>query len=297
MSEYAKHTQPFEGASSMGREYFFAPFVFACPTRHGVVLLDLRRNRYLGLESSDALTLSRLVRSIPQREEWTDPDSENANDQSTANNPTRHGGGLRDLRRNRYLGLESSDAPTLSRLVRSVPNNLLQTMLKEGLLTTNPAVASDLVSAEIDLRCALVSIGDEITLVPRVRMRDIATFVFFLMTAALALRCFPLRWILRRAYERRLRACRRGYKLNVGEVSRHVGTFRAIRPHFFVAKRHRLLHALTLINYLAHYGEFPVWVFGIATEPLTAHTWLQYENYLLDGNPEAVCRLEPILAV
>jgi hypothetical protein len=291
MSEHAKPTQTFESTSSLAsREYFFAPFVFACPTRHGVVLLDLRRNRYLGLESSDALTLSRFVRSIPQRAEWTDSDSANA--QSTANHPTRHGGVLLDLRRKRYLGSERSAAPD-----QSIANNLLQTMLKEGLLTLDPAVGADLVSTEIDLKCALVSVGDEITCTPRVRMRDIATFVFFLIPAAIALRCLPLRWIVRRAHDRRNRAYRRGYKLDVGEVSRHVCTFRAIRPHFFVANDNRLLHALTLINYLAHYGEFPVWVFGIATEPWIAHTWLQHENYLLDENPEAVCRLEPILAV
>lgn len=290
MSEHAKPTRTFESAaSSIGREYFLAPLVFSCSTRHGVVLLDLRRNRYLGLERSDALTLSRFVRSISKHEEWTDSDSENANDQSAASKPTRHGVVLLDQRRKRYLDLESSD--------QSIANNLLQSMLKEGLLTMGPAVESGLVSTEIDLNCALVSIGEEITLTPRVRVRDITTFAFFLLTAAIALRCLPLRWLVRRAHDRRNRAYRRGYKPDVGEVSRHVCTFRAIRPHFFVAKNHRLLHALTLTNYLAHYGEFPLWVFGIGTEPWTTHTWLQHENYLLDENPQAVCRFEPILAV
>jgi len=285
MSEHAKSAPAFESAaSSMGGEYFLAPLVFACPTRHGVILLDLKRNRYLGLESSAALTLSRFVRSIPKHKEWTESNIENAGDPSTASNPVRPGAVLLDLVRNRYLDLESSD-------------NLLQSMLKEGLLTLSPAVESELAPTEIDLRCALVSIGDEITLAPRVRLRDIVTFVFFLLTTAIALRCLPLRSIVRHAHERRNRAYRRGYQLDVGEVSRHVSTFRAIRPYFFVAKDHCLLHALTLMKYLAHHREFPVLVFGVGTEPWTVHTWLQYERYLVDGNPEAVCRLEPILAV
>jgi len=290
MSEHAKPTHTFESASSaIGREYFLAPLVFACSTRRGVVLLDLRRNRYLGLERSDALTLSRFVRSIKKHEEWTDSDSENANDQSTASKPTHHGVVLLDQRRKRYLGSKSSD--------QSIANNLLQSMLKEGLLTMDPAVESGLVSTEIDLRRTLVSIEEDFILTPRIRMRDIATFAFFLAKAAIALRCLPLRWLVRRAHDRRSRAHAKGYKPDVEEVCRHVCTFRAIRPLFFVARKHCLLHALTLTDYLAHYGEFPVWVFGIDTDPWTTYTWLQHENYLLDASPEKVFRLEPILAI
>jgi len=288
MSEFAKPTHTFASASSsIGSEYFLAPLVFACSTGQGVILLDLRRNRYLGLERSDALTLSRFVRSIPKHEEWTDSDS--ANDQATASKPTRHGVVLLDQRRKRYLGSASSE--------QSVANNLLQSMLKEGLLTMDPAVESGLVSTKIDLKRTLVSIEEDVLLTPRVRMRDIATFAFFLATTAIALRCLPLRWLVRRAHDRRSRAYAKGYKPDVGEVARHVCTFRAIRPLFFVAKNHCLLHALTLANYLAHYGEFPVWAFGICTEPWTTYTWLQHENYLLDASPEKVFTLEPILAV
>jgi hypothetical protein len=298
MSEPAKPTQTAANASSsLGKDYVLAPLVFACPTRHGVVFLDLRRNRYLGLDSSAALILSRLVRSLPQRPEWRETDSEQADDPTIAGDSSRYGVVLLDPRRNRQSGSESSAAEREEVNEPTIAGRLLQSMLKEGLLARDAAVASDLVSTEIDLKCALVSIGDEVTLAARVRMRDVAAFAFFLTTAAIALRCLPLRWIVRRAHARRTRAYRRGYRLDVGAVARHVSTFRAIRPHFFVAKDHALLHALTLIDYLAHYGEFPVWVFGVATEPWATHTWLQYENYLVDGNPEAVCRLEPILAV
>jgi hypothetical protein len=290
MSEYAKplHTLEIDSAS-IAREYFLAPLVFACSTRQGVVLLDLRRNRYLGLEGSDALRLSRFVRSIPTHEEWTDSDSENAKDPSTASKPTRHGVVLLDRKRKRYLGSESSG--------QSVANDLLQSMLKEGLLTMDPAVESGLCSTEIDLKRTLVSIEEDVLLTPSVRMRDIATFAFFLVKAAIALRCLPLRRLVRRALDRRNRAYRRGYKPDVGELARLVCTFRAIRPLFFVAKNHCLLHTLTLADYLAHYGEFPVWAFGICAEPWTTYTWLQHENYLLDASPEKVFRLEPILAV
>jgi hypothetical protein len=291
MSKHTKPLQTIESASSsMAGEYFLAPLVFACATRNGIVLLDLRRNRYLGLERSDALALSRFVRSIPKHEEWADADGKSANDQSAESEPTRHGVILLDERRRRYLGSTSSD--------QTMANNLLQSMLKEGLLTTaDPAVESALVSTEIDLKRTLVSIEEDFILTPRVRMRDIATFAYFLITGALALRCLPLRRLVRSAHDRRNMAYRRGYKLDVEEVCRHVCTYRAIRPLFFVAKKHPLLHALTLTNYLAHHGQFPVWVFGIGTEPWTTHTWLQHENYVLDDSPETVFRLEPILAI
>ena len=52
------------------RIYRVSPLVFASATRHGIVFLDLMRNRYSGIGCSDALVLSQYVDDIPLLETW-----------------------------------------------------------------------------------------------------------------------------------------------------------------------------------------------------------------------------------
>src|SRR3984957_9733787 len=56
-------------------KYSLAPLIFPCCTRDGVVLLDLRRNRYLGLACRDALALSECVNGFPKVDQWTDSEA------------------------------------------------------------------------------------------------------------------------------------------------------------------------------------------------------------------------------
>jgi hypothetical protein len=240
-------------------EYSLAPFIFLCPTRAGVVLLDLKRNRYLGLSCTDALVLSKSVNGFPKVGQWIDCEA----------------------------GASAGKSPTI----------LLDSLLADGIVTSGPAGSNEVISTEIRLHGSLVSIGEEIIEKCRVRPTHLVNFLVCLLSSAASLRCIPLRYIVRRVYRRRSRAIASGYTPNLSHVSELVDAFRSIRPYFFLAKDHCLLHALTLVHYLACYDEFPLWVFGVATDPWAAHSWVQYDEFLLDCNPEQVCSLEPILAI
>jgi hypothetical protein len=241
-------------------QYFIGELVFASATRHGVVLLDLKRNRYLGLGCSDALALSECVDGFPVDQRWA-----GSAPQTPAGN--------------------------------SSPAGLIESLVKNGILTATPPALRDVVSAEVALHGDLVSIGDEIIEETIVRPRDVAFVLVTLLLSAASLRCRPLRSVVRRVYRRRSAAVASGYTFNLERASKLVVKFRSIRPYFFLARNNCLLHALTLVNYLAAHGEFPMWVFGVTTDPWAAHSWVQQEHFLLDSNPESVCSLEPILAV
>jgi hypothetical protein len=244
----------------LAHQYFLGELIFASATRHGVVLLDLKRNRYLGLGSTDALALSDCVYGFPRNEHWTD----SAHQTPASNSPQAC---------------------------------LIKSLVESGILTMKSPPKGDVVSAVIVLHGDLVSIGDEIIEDNPVRIRDVIYFLVNFLWSAASLRCRPLRSVVRSVYRRRAAAIAAGYTFNLLRASELVDTFRSIRPYFFLARNNCLLHALALVNYLAAHGEFPVWVFGVTTDPWTAHTWVQQEHYLLDSNPEAVCSLEPILAV
>jgi hypothetical protein len=153
------------------------------------------------------------------------------------------------------------------------------------------------VSTVVSLHGALVSIGDEITAQAVNPSRHVLAFLFSLLSSSACLRCVPLRFIVQHVYRRHSASLAKGYTFSVSRASALVDAFRLIRPYFFLAKENCLLHALTLVNFLAHYGEFPLWVFGVRSDPWAAHSWVQQDQYLLDCNPESVCGLEPILAI
>lgn len=253
-------THRLSGAELVEPRYFMSPLIFTSVTRQGVVLLDLKRNRYLGLSHSDAVVLSRNVAGFPA------PD-------------------------------ERDELGKTQQMEHATLTAILETFLRRGIVTTRSAPRGNIVSGVVSLHGSLVSIGDEITARAVNPGRHVAAFLFSLLWSWASLRCLPLRFIVRHVYRRHAAAIGKRYTFSVSRASALVDAFRQIRPYFFLAKEHCLLHALTLVNFLAHYGEFPLWVFGVSSDPWTAHSWVQHDHYLLDCNPESVCGLEPILAI
>jgi hypothetical protein len=84
---------------------------------------------------------------------------------------------------------------------------------------------------------------------------------------------------------------------DIGKLAAMVDVFRRLRPFVFAAEGRCLLHALTLIRFLSHYQLHPEWVMGVKTQPCGAHSWVQWDRYLLDSNPEKVCGYTPIMMV
>jgi hypothetical protein len=254
-----KHTAP--KVKDANREshstYCIAPLVFHSATRHGIVFLDLMRNRYSGLMRSDALRLSKYVDGIPMVDTWLGEFPES----------------------------NTKDAA------------LLDSLLTAGVLTRTPTGIREIVSTPVPLNGALTSIGDEIAGNANVNLWQIGVFLIYLISSAASLRLLPLRHVVRVVHRKRLAALAKGYKFNLSRAADLVATFRGIRPYFFLPKDKCLLHALTLTRYLAHHGEFPVWVLGVKTDPWAAHSWVQQGDFLLDCNPEKVCHLEQILGI
>jgi hypothetical protein len=242
-------------------QYYLASTVFLRSTRQGTVLLDLRHNKYYGVSKTDACRLDGIVNNWPE----TEVDINASGSSET---------------------LDSGD-------VRA----LLTSMLEAGVLQRTPPTLNELACSPISLDGSLASIGDEIIQKATATPAHLAAVAYSLSSAAFRLRCFSFESTVRRVSTRRTRARLDGYTFNLERVASLVFIFRRIRPLLFIADGHCLLHALTLVNFLAIYKEFPCWVLGVKTEPWGAHSWVQFDDYLLDTNPEKVCTYEPILAV
>jgi hypothetical protein len=240
--------------------HFIAPLIYICATRHGAVVLDLKRNRYLGIDRFDAMLLSKRVRGFSKRDIWLSAAAE-----TSAN--------------------ETSDA------------DLLRSFVSAGIITTEPGVRDQMLSANVSLDGPLASVGEEIISPTRVRFRHCMAFMMVFLGSAISLRYRPLLYVVSKVYRRHSIANARGYQFSLERVSKLVYIFRSLRPYFFLARDNCLLHALMLVNFLAHYGEYAHWVFGVSSDPWVAHSWVQHDYLLLDGTPEKVCSLEVILAI
>ena len=94
------------------------------------------------------------------------------------------------------------------------------------------------------------------------------------------------------------RAARGRHKQRLSAERLHalVSTFRSLRMYF----PHKYLcffDSLALLNFLAFYGSYPTWVFGVQAEPFCAHCWVQQDNVLLNDTVERVSMYTPIMTV
>jgi hypothetical protein len=115
-----------------------------------------------------------------------------------------------------------------------------------------------------------------------------------------AIACAQAFWLLKRlpleAIASRVTAARREDRSHdLLEIFERVQVFRRLRRLFFSEKNRCLLSALALVLFLRRYRHFPLFVIGVKTRPFAAHSWVQYEQFLLEGDPASVCHFVPIL--
>ena len=239
-----------------------APHVYVCVTGDGSVILDLKRDKYLGLGKRDTELLAATIGSWP-KPRWDRTETEPTSDAAVADTA-----------------------------------ELCRSLAADGLLiygVGNDAHATGV--PPVNMKREWVSMGDEIDVESKVTVRHVANFVvaFLWARCSLAWRPFYATVEVMRVDKAR---CGGGIDPNqMVKITALVGVFRQLRPLVFAAEGRCLLHALTLTRFLNRYGFYPEWVIGVATQPWAAHAWVQCGNFLLDTNPEKVCRYTPILVI
>lgn len=76
----------------------------------------------------------------------------------------------------------------------------------------------------------------------------------------------------------------------------HVRRFHALRP-IYPRKYNCLFDSLALLHYLASYGQFPTWIFGIQMSPFYAHCWVQWKDVALNETQDGVRWYSPIMTI
>jgi hypothetical protein len=230
-------------------------------TSDGSVVLDVRRDKYLGLGREETEILADTVSGWPEPL-WP-----------------------------RSLLLEKGAAlRTTSQICEQLVEHGVLERIFEG------RVARAVITLK-DMRGEWISIGDELEVRGRLVLHHVGNFAAAYIWARWSLTLRPFSVVVQEIAAHKRHAIRRNAPWHPNSVAALVDVFRQLRPFVFAAEGRCLLHAVTLMKFLCRYGLGPEWVIGVTTQPWAAHSWVQWGNFLLDTNPENVCAFTPIMIV
>jgi len=240
---------------------YLASHVHTCLTGGQLVLLDLRRDEYLGLAGEDAHALAAHVCDWP-----VVPVSDGSRQRSSEERVRR--------RLEQLVAKSILTSTPQSKRITPPPVPIVQSALVQERPGIRPHVRArdvvGLVLASMRTRRHLRS-GTLESAVEHVRLRKESRAGAYGMKTAEPERD--------------------------DQVRDAVAAFLYLRPLLFRSKNNCLFDSLALIEYLARRRVFPTWVFGVSVTPFSAHCWVQEETVVFNDSPEHVRRYSPILSV
>ncbi len=216
---------------------------------------------------------------------------------------------LLDLERDKYLSLahehpvgrwvqgwpvRCSSVSVGETISSEPPNGVLAQMISRGLVVEDPAKGKKAapVTAQ-EPRATLVEY--DLTVRPRTTYGQFLRLFTAHMAARWCLSQRPIKDVVEAACLRKKRAP--WPPLSIAVVRPIVTSFLYLRPWLYSSRDACLLDSLTLVNFLASYGVFPQWVFGVKTDPFYAHCWVQQGDFVFNDTPDHVRGFSPILVV
>ena len=240
--------------------YLLAPHVHLCVCGRYVVLMDLRRDRYVAAQPPHLL--AGWVSGWPGAEAPAECAS----------------GAGRE-------GSRGSRAPAL------LSKLLAQGMLVEGAGAGRSAAPLSLPVAQRTL------LEFDFDRPPAVRAADLRRFALAWAWARSSLAIRPIHSIVSGVRTRKAHQSQAAHGSDPQRERALLMTFVHLRPLFYTVRRACLLDSLTLVHFLAASGVYPEWVFGVRTAPFDAHCWVQRGEVMFNDTPDRVRQYSPILLV
>jgi Transglutaminase-like superfamily len=217
-----------------------------------------------------------------------------------------------DLKQDRYFTLDAARTAALRPLLPGWPaprtggswsaapelaaDEAAAPLLRQGWLLELPAPAKEATPVRLPLPETEL-LGGEAVESARIDVRAVLTFLFASIFAKLALWLCRFEWVIRRVARRKATQPIASDPLDVARVWQLVDIFGRLRVFLF-SHREKCLHdSLALLEFLARYGIFPCWVFGVRARPFVAHCWVQHDDIVFNDTVEHVAGYTPIMVV
>jgi hypothetical protein len=238
--------------------YWLSAHAHVCRTRDHVVLLDLKRDEYLGISESDSERLARYVDSWPMH------------------------GGASSIAAAEFLAAN---------------DEIVAQLLALDLLTSDRAAGRAAAPPRVEEPETELIYGYRVPRVP-ITWRSVLNGTRATLTARRLLRRRSLYDAVIHTLRRVSRiADRRNENVNLDRLREHVAVFRRLRPFLATARDACVFDSLTLNEYLAAHAFYPKWIFGTRTSPFAAHCWLQIGHTVLNDSPENARQFTPIMVL
>jgi Transglutaminase-like superfamily len=240
-----------------------------------------------------------------------------------------------DLRHDRYAAYDAAGVSPLSRLVPGWPtvstetpqlpidenDSTLNELLQSEVLTTNRAHGKEATPLTAQTATTEIlaprSVFEDHSKPPfRIAPQHRMAFFTAVAMARFELKCLPIRHTVHSARRHRLpeqgcitsrssapfptiaSAAQAGAdEARLQTLKVLVATFRWLRPWGYALEDRCMLDSLALLKYLAMFGYFPNWIFGVQSAPFTAHCWVQSGSIVLNDRVSHVKEFIPIMAV
>lgn len=251
--------------------YGLAGHVFVCRDEEYIVVLDLRQDRYFTLEAARTAALGVEIPGWPAAE----PQSTGAASAVTG-------------------AAVTAPAGTVS---SSVVDAVALPLQRRGWLLENPRDWKDATPVRTAApQAELVEGGDLARMRVKIGPGVLFSFVAASLFAKLALRFFRFERVVNRVARRR--ASRGAGKPPDLERARQLlAAFGRLRVFLFSTRDECLHDSLSVVEFLARYGLYPNWVFGVRARPFEAHCWVQHDGVVFNDTVEHVGAYVPIMVV
>jgi Transglutaminase-like superfamily len=217
-----------------------------------------------------------------------------------------------DVRNDRYFALEAARTRGLDALVRGWPvpandaahavadlmkSGVLKVLADRGLLANGQRAGKDATPIQ-HVPPAEEIAADDTAEAPAIGSLAVCRFLAAASSAALSLKLMSFESVIRHAHQRRVRRQEGGASvLNRHRAQQLIAIHSWLRPFAFTSKDACLFEALTLGGFLASYGIYPQWVFGVQARPFSAHCWLQHDAVVLNDTVEHVSSYTPLMVI
>lgn len=239
------------------REYFLLPHIYSCLTDDGIVLLDLKNDSYHGIGRNELRMLQFVVLG------WNYGDSSGAEDTS--------------LITERYIAKVTSIAEAL----------VARNFLTRDRLLGKSASPVNIYSRNAISFCEITG--------SQPRILHAAHLLMAWLIASAKLRFWSLEEIVENVKSKKARFTQATQEDMKARTLAAI--FCYLRPLLFTARDACLFDSLVLVEFLASFNIYPSWVFGVKTQPFYAHSWVQYNDIVLNDTVEHTRAFTPILAI
>jgi len=219
---------------------------------------------------------------------------------------------LLDVKEDRYWALEASATVGLADLVGGWPVRpagatqsaeppspetvaAIEVLRGRGLLTAGVPPGKDATPV-----AATIPVRELVSESAPPAGRRVGNWLAFFTSAAMAkvaLRAWSFEHVIRRVRRRKAQAGSQARLLDTERAAELIKGFARYRVFLFSSKNECLYDSLALLEYLARYGIYADWVFGVQTRPFAAHCWVQHGDIVFNDMVEHVSGYTPIMVV